>query len=83
MPNETTTATVTALNTLAERYEQTAAKATTVPGKQRALQIAQAAADIRHVLVTGQIPARLMTDAEVKALLPTQPAHLATEESAS
>jgi hypothetical protein len=77
------TATLSALNLLAERYEQTAAKATTALGKQRAMQISQAAKDIRHVLTTGRIPARLMTDAELAALLPAQPAQIADEESAS
>lgn len=75
------TATLAAFNTLAERYERTAAKATTTLGRQRAEQIAQAAKDIRQVLTTGRIPARLMTDEELASLLPAQPATV--EESAS
>ena len=71
------------LTTLADRWERTAAKATTALGKQRALQISQAAKDIRQVLTTGRIPARLMTDAELAALLPAQPAQIADEETAS
>ncbi|MEU0783461.1 hypothetical protein ABZ341_18045 [Streptomyces sp. NPDC006173] len=74
------TATLAAFNLLAERYERAAAKATTVAGKQRAQQMSQAAADMRQVLTTGQIPARLMTEAEIAALT-DQPA--AAEESAS
>jgi hypothetical protein len=77
------TATLAALNNLAERYEQTAANGTSPLGQQRALQIQQAARDIRHVLTTGRIPARLMTDAELEAAIPTQDAELVDEETAS
>lgn len=57
-------ATLSALNVLAERYEQIAGAATTDVAKQRALQIDQAARDIRTVLSTGQLPAYLRTDEE-------------------
>ena len=55
-------ATLSALNTLAEAYERIAVKATTVMGKRRALQVEQAARDIRTVLTTGQLPARLRAE---------------------
>ena len=53
-----------ALNDLATRYEATASRATTDVGKSRARQISQAAADIRHVLTTGRMPAYLVTDSK-------------------
>lgn len=52
----------TALSDLARRYEAIVNRATTVPGRQRAKQIRQAANDIRHVLATGNVPAYLITD---------------------
>ncbi|MFD9568079.1 hypothetical protein [Streptomyces sp. NPDC059994] len=59
-------ATLSAFNTLAERYEEIAAKTTTDVGKQRATQLSRAAKDIRMVLTTGRIPHWLMTDAELE-----------------
>ncbi|MEU8829415.1 hypothetical protein [Streptomyces sp900116325] len=51
-----------ALADLAARYKAIASRATTAPGRQRAKQIRQAAADIRHILATGNVPAYLITD---------------------
>jgi hypothetical protein len=62
--NQTDTDLRTAVAALAQRYERIAAKATTQPAKQRALQISQTARDIRTVLTTGQLPAYLRTDEE-------------------
>jgi hypothetical protein len=76
-------ATLSALNTLAERYEETAAKAVSDVAKARARQISQAARDIRTVLTTGRIPHWLMTDAELEAAIPVQDAEIADEETAS
>jgi hypothetical protein len=52
-------ATLSALNTLAERYEAIVAKATSDVAKGRVRQIAQVARDIRTVLTTGQLPGYL------------------------
>lgn len=76
------TATLAALNTLAERYEETAAKAVSDVAKARARQISQAARDIRTVLTTGRIPHWLMTDAELEAAVPIENAEI-VEENAS
>lgn len=69
-------ATFSALNTLAERYEAIAAKATSDVAKGRVRQIAQVARDIRTVLTTGQVPGYLAAAAPIN-----QPA--SDEESAS
>lgn len=76
-------ATLSAFNTLAERYEEIASKATTDVGKARAVQIMQAARGIRTVLTTGRIPHWLMTDAELEAAVPMQDAEIVDEENAS
>lgn len=76
-------ATLSALNTLAERYEDIAAKATTDVGRARAAQISRAAKDIRVVLTTGRLPHWLMTDAELEAVIPAQDAEIADEEKTS
>ncbi|MET7795738.1 hypothetical protein [Streptomyces decoyicus] len=60
----------TALGLLSDRYLEIADRATTEVGKARAMQIRKAGNDIRHTLITGQIPAYLMTDAELDALAP-------------
>jgi len=52
-------ATLSALNTLAERYEAIVAKAESDLAKGRVRQIAQVARDIRTVLTTGQLPGYL------------------------
>ena len=52
-------ATLSALNTLAERYEAIAAKADSDVAKARVRQVSQAARDIRTVLSTGQLPSHL------------------------
>jgi hypothetical protein len=65
-----------ALADLAERYEETAARAVSDVAKARARQISQAAKDIRTVLTTGRIPHWLMTDAELEQ-------HGTPEENAS
>lgn len=66
----------TALGLLSDRYLQMADKATTDLGKARAAQIRQAGLDIRHALINGRIPDRLMTDAELEQ-------HGTPEEAAS
>lgn len=72
-------ATLTALNLLAERWEQMAKAGPDLGNsllideptplqlqqRERAAVYARAAADLREVLVTGQIPHGLMTDAEL------------------
>lgn len=55
-----------ALTTLAERWEEIAAKATTDLGRERAMQIEAAAKGVRYVLATGHVPHWLMTDAELE-----------------
>jgi hypothetical protein len=76
-------ATLSALNTLAERYEEIAAKATTDVGRARAAQISRAAKDIRVVLNTSRLPHWLMSDAELEAAAPAQDAEIADEETTS
>jgi hypothetical protein len=76
-------ATLSALNVLAERYEEIAAKATTDVGRARAAQISRAAKDIRVVLATGRLPHWLMSDAELEAATPAQDAEIADEEPTS
>ncbi|TXS44913.1 hypothetical protein [Streptomyces sp. OR43] len=71
-------ATLSALNALAERYENSANGTTTTHQY-----IRQAARDIRFILTAGRLPARLMTDAELEALLPSQDAELVDEEPTS
>ncbi|MFE4818551.1 hypothetical protein ACFRFU_19390 [Streptomyces sp. NPDC056704] len=66
----------TALGLLSDRYLQIADQATTDIARGRAVQIRQAGNDIRHTLITGRIPAYLMTDAELEQ-------HGTPEETAS
>ena len=47
---------------LADRYEHLATTAGVYIGPTRAAHITRAAADIRHVLATGRMPAYLHTD---------------------
>jgi hypothetical protein len=69
----------TALGLLSDRYLQIADQATTDVGRARAMQIRQAGNDIRHALITGRIPAYLMTDDELAELAPGQDAELVDE----
>lgn len=57
----------TALATYADRLTAIAARATTWPGRERALQLTRTADDIRHILTTGTIPTYLLTPAEAIA----------------
>ncbi|WP_329143585.1 hypothetical protein OIU91_06310 [Streptomyces sp. NBC_01456] len=72
----------TALGLLSDRYLEVADRATTEVGKGRAMQIRQAGNDIRHTLITGRIPAYLMTDAELDALTQIEPAESADKHTA-
>lgn len=72
----------TALGLLSDRYLRIADRATTEVGKGRAMQIRQAGNDIRHTLITGRIPAYLMTDDELDALSPAKPAELIDDHTA-
>lgn len=88
--NSDHSATFSALNTLAERWERMAKAAPDLgddlfidepgPGRreqiERAATYRKAAADLREVLVSGRIPHDLMTDAELEQ-------HGTTEENAS
>ena len=56
----------TALGLLSDRYLQMADQASSEVGRARAAQIQQAGLDIRHALITGRIPSRLLTDAELE-----------------
>ncbi|MGW2010943.1 hypothetical protein [Streptomyces nigrescens] len=71
-----------ALTALADRYQQIADRATTDVGRLRAMQIRQAATDIRHTLATGRIPAYLMTGPELDALTTAEHAELVDEPAA-
>lgn len=59
-------ATLSAMNTLAERYEAIAAQATTGIGRQNTVQIRQIASDVRTVLTTGRVPGYLSAAAPLK-----------------
>ena len=72
----------TALTPLADRYQQAADRATTDVGKLRAMQIRQAATDIRHTLATGHIPAYLMTAADLDELTTAEHADRVDEPAA-